>query len=578
MTIWWLSNLSRAQYEREQLAQLSERSEWLKDLSVTLGDGNLAANFDIVHGANVYELVLTYPVVFPEAPPLVKPRDAKRLSGHQYGASGELCLEHRPDNWKPEITGAMMIESAYRLLAGENPREGDEAPEIIDGHAVTLGQDTRASFGRLVTTAPDRMAIRALAANTIYTGVLGEVMQDKKISGRLMHITGSESFIWKSSSRFINDSVESNVYIVRSPETPLSTSPTTEEIAACIRAADPGNLAQELLSDGSKFYFLACHEDTHSLYWVSLDGDDPCVFPYRTLKETDLGRRVPEELDRLSQRKVGIVGCGSVGSKVATQLVRSGIGSLVLVDDDVFFEGNLIRHELSVRDIGFHKARALRERLLSLNPDIAIDTRQIRLGGQESSEAIVSAMTQLAECDLIVDATADPSAFNIIAAVCKRERIPVVWGSVFAGGIGGVVGRARPDHDPEPLDARHQVRRWCDAQKAGAQGPSNDNVPYEARREDGQPEIATDADVSVIAAHVARFAIDALCRPEHSLFPYSAYAIGLSAVWEFSAPFDTRPIKYRNQKKWATDVERPSPEEFAEFLKGLVPEEANGDA
>ncbi|SMO58347.1 hypothetical protein SAMN06265173_106129 [Thalassovita litoralis] len=59
MTIWWLNNIARANFEREELAKLAEQSDWMKSLSVTLGDGNLAAEFDIEHGAAVYELVLT---------------------------------------------------------------------------------------------------------------------------------------------------------------------------------------------------------------------------------------------------------------------------------------------------------------------------------------------------------------------------------------------------------------------------------------------------------------------------------------------------------------------------------------
>lgn len=295
------------------------------------------------------------------------------------------------------------------------------------------------------------------------------------------------------------------------------------------------------------------------------------MFPYRTVLDVSQGRRLHEQLEIIRDKKIGIVGCGSLGSKIAVHLARSEAGSFLLIDDDIFFEKNLCRNELSVSDIGFHKARALRARLISVNPNLSIETRQIRLGGQESSATIVSAMQQLAECDLIVDATADPGAFNILAAVCKKQKIPVVWGSVFAGGIGGIIGRALPNIDPEPLDARQQIKRWCNSQGVEAIQAGNDNAPYEAQGEDGQPEIATDADVSIIAAHIARFAIDTLSQPRLSTFPYSAYAIGFSQNWIFTAPFDTRPISYINQKQWTSDLEKADPDELAEFLKGFLP-------
>jgi hypothetical protein len=53
--------------------------------------------------------------------------------------------------------------------------------------------------------------------------------------------------------------------------------------------------------------------------------------------------------------------------------------------------------------------------------------------------------------------------------------------------------------------------------------------------------IASDADVSVIASHAARFAIDILVRPV-SIFPNSVYAIGLSVGSVFAEPFDVKPI------------------------------------
>lgn len=238
MTIWWLDKISRATQERAQLAELAERADWIKNLSLTLGDGNLAAQFDIVHGSEIFELILTYPVVFPDAPPLVKTRNGIRISGHQYGASGELCLEHRPDNWIPEVTGAMMIESAYRLLSSENPRSEAEVTEIIDGHAASTGQMTRTAPGRFVVTIEDMAALQSLEANVVYPGVLGETAQDKKFSTRIVSIDEAETQIWKSQSRFLEQCIKSNVFIIRHPKTALNSSATSSDIMTCIKVCE----------------------------------------------------------------------------------------------------------------------------------------------------------------------------------------------------------------------------------------------------------------------------------------------------------------------------------------------------
>ncbi|MCG5486834.1 MAG: ThiF family adenylyltransferase [Sinorhizobium meliloti] len=50
-------------------------------------------------------------------------------------------------------------------------------------------------------------------------------------------------------------------------------------------------------------------------------------------------------------KKVAIVGAGSVGSKVAEMLLRSGIDTLRIFDGDVFLPGNLERHVLDWREV-----------------------------------------------------------------------------------------------------------------------------------------------------------------------------------------------------------------------------------
>ena len=66
-------------------------------------------------------------------------------------------------------------------------------------------------------------------------------------------------------------------------------------------------------------------------------------------------------------------------------------------------------------------------------------------------------MSALRACDVIIDAAADAHCFNFCAAVAKESLKPLVWGEVFAGGIGGLVARVRSGHEPEPQAARNQI-------------------------------------------------------------------------------------------------------------------------
>src|SRR3546814_14491424 len=56
------------------------------------------------------------------------------------------------------------------------------------------------------------------------------------------------------------------------------------------------------------------------------------------------------------------------------------------------------------------------------------------------------------------------------------------------------------------------------------------------------PYIAYDGEISVIAAHLSRLALDTLLERTPSRFPYSAYVIGLHEQWLFTQPFDTAPV------------------------------------
>ncbi len=146
----------------------------------------------------------------------------------------------------------------------------------------------------------------------------------------------------------------------------------------------------------------------------------------------------------------------------------------------------------------------------------------------------------------------------------------MIWAEVFGGGIGGIIARARPDIDPHPLAARNQITTWCDDHNTPWEWQTENN--YEAAREDDAPFIADDADVSVVAAHTTRFALDILQGAETS-FPHSAYAIGLKKAWIFEAPFDTWPIDLKTTGFWQEPVAAHGDEDIAKFLSDLIDEE-----
>ncbi len=80
------------------------------------------------------------------------------------------------------------------------------------------------------------------------------------------------------------------------------------------------------------------------------------------------------ETNMMERKGAVILGCGSVGSLVAIELVKSGIGNICLIDPDMMEYHNLCRHQCGIDDVGDYKVNALKRKLLKINPRLNILT------------------------------------------------------------------------------------------------------------------------------------------------------------------------------------------------------------
>lgn len=74
----------------------------------------------------------------------------------------------------------------------------------------------------------------------------------------------------------------------------------------------------------------------------------------------------------MSEKNVVILGCGSVGSLVAMELARSGVGNFLLVDSDTLEYHNLCRHQCGLEDVGDLKVNAVERKLKNINPAVNV--------------------------------------------------------------------------------------------------------------------------------------------------------------------------------------------------------------
>jgi hypothetical protein len=85
---------------------------------------------------------------------------------------------------------------------------------------------------------------------------------------------------------------------------------------------------------------------------------------------------------------------------------------------------------------------------------------------------------------------------------------------------------------------RRAIENWC-----ADRGKPMPRPAHRYGSESNAPGIADDSDVTVIAAHAARMAIDLLIPRDPSIFPHSVYMVGLAGGWIFDQPFETHPIE-----------------------------------
>ena len=84
-------------------------------------------------------------------------------------------------------------------------------------------------------------------------------------------------------------------------------------------------------------------------------------------------------MKRLAEARVLVVGVGGVGSWCAEALVRTGLGHITLVDDDVVADSNVNRQcPATAKTIGRLKVEAMAERLKEINPWCEVEAVNVR--------------------------------------------------------------------------------------------------------------------------------------------------------------------------------------------------------
>lgn len=164
---------------------------------------------------------------------------------------------------------------------------------------------------------------------------------------------------------------------------------------------------------------------------------DPSVFQLKTIRRlsqnpTSLKRfwverysperfilsSIPKDYPTLIDKRIVLVGAGTIGSNLANILVRSGAGCgknglLHIIDPDSFSPHNLSRHWLGLDSIGKEKAAAMADDLKRLVPFARIEGSGVEVQRSDFTGY-----------DLVIDSTGEESLTSYLTHELQQIRMP----------------------------------------------------------------------------------------------------------------------------------------------------------
>lgn len=291
-----------------------------------------------------------------------------------------------------------------------------------------------------------------------------------------------------------------------------------------------------------------------SRLYVPLDSD---IDPWLEIEESRISvtvlrsddevfQRVADIVDTeyLSDSTATIVGLGTIGSTVAVELAKSGIGELYLYDPDILEVHNVSRHVCDLPDVGRLKVAAVADRVRRRNPGITVheypvdilDSRADLRDGTRGSDVVLSCTdTQVSQAVVNEEAVA--------------ARVPAIFAGAWERGYGGQIIRTHPAEGgpcyacilgtPDPMD---QAARNDD-------GTIDYSQARDAQEADFAAEPGISVDIGFLSLLQVRYILGTLLSDRNlpvSELPADTLVWGNRGEDPFEHPFESH---WRNQER-----------------------------
>lgn len=128
-----------------------------------------------------------------------------------------------------------------------------------------------------------------------------------------------------------------------------------------------------------------------------------------------------ENIEKLKNSKVVILGVGGVGGFATEAIARSGVGTIVLVDNDEVDVTNINRQIIATNStIGQPKVQVMKNRILDINPECNVIVNKVFIDESNISDLIDKS------ADYIIDAIDTISSKISVAVWCEKNNIRLI--------------------------------------------------------------------------------------------------------------------------------------------------------
>lgn len=442
-------------------------------------------NFNLPDKDITYELIAVFPESYPWFRPEVYAYDLN-LPRHQHLLGKNLCLLNRgTSEWDPTETLANLLQSQldevlqkgvvtdYEIIKAD-PREQAEpyseyfkvatnAPVLFDSSAIpeidpptVLQEIGKISLGIAErSTFPCRMAV----VNTKLTVEANTLQLNAGISNHFSYKHVEGILIVTATHPPITNSADSILKWLR------------EEYTKAGKKFTPPNSNIKLDNGGLDYVIGICFPEevrkgVSGMGWIFFVAgsvrerpDKKAKDAYYLAKTAYVGpgvskERVPRLLP-LAKKTISICGLGALGSFVAVELARCGVGQLHLIDFDIVDPPTTVRWPIGTTAAGIPKTIALQKFINENYPytkvefythkfgSHSVDGKDLKLELGTTDSLAVEFLCR--GSDLLIDATAEEGVTHFLTRIGVRKGLPHIVLYATPGAWGGVVMRWLPE-------------------------------------------------------------------------------------------------------------------------------------